>query len=163
MSSPAFYKTARRRARYWISRCWRDRPALMAFMFHAVVQDRDESNRGLIDPSLCIALQEFRDFVQFYQGVGYQFVAPDDVISGLPSDGKDVLITFDDGYFNNTRVLPVLQELRVPAVFSIATAYVESGKSYWWDVVHRERIKQTTPRGQIAGELEYLKSLPSAL
>ena len=92
--------------------------------------------RQLIEPTLSITLQEFRDFIHFYQARGYQFVAPDDVVSGLPLYGKYVLITFDDGYFNNRRVLPVLQELQVPAVFSIATAYVESGKSFWWDVLY---------------------------
>jgi peptidoglycan/xylan/chitin deacetylase (PgdA/CDA1 family) len=109
---------------------------------------------------LCITLQEFREFVQFYQTHGYQFVAPNDVVSGLPTDGKYVLITFDDGYFNNRRALPVLQELQVPAVFSIATAYVESGKSFWWDVLYRERVRQAALPSKIADETRYVQALP---
>jgi peptidoglycan/xylan/chitin deacetylase (PgdA/CDA1 family) len=159
MSDPVLYTMAKQRARYWMSRCWRDRHALMAFMFHAVVEDRDELERDLIDPTLCITVQEFRDFIQFYQAHGYQFVAPSDVVSGLPTNGKYVLITFDDGYFNNKQALPILQELQVPAVFCIATAYVESGKSYWWDVLYRGRIRQATPPRKIAEELKYVKSL----
>ena len=109
---------------------------------------------------MCITLQEFRDFIQFYQAHGYQFVAPNDVVSGLPTDGKYVLITFDDGYFNNKLVLPVLQELQVPAVFSITTAYVESGKSFWWDVLYRERVRQATPPEKSPRRRSYVKSLP---
>jgi peptidoglycan/xylan/chitin deacetylase (PgdA/CDA1 family) len=133
----------------------------MAFMFHAVVEDREELKRKLIDPALCITLPEFREFIEYYQASGYQFVAPGEVVSGLPADGKYVLITFDDGYFNNRLVLPVLQQFQVPAVFFISTAYTESGNSYWWDVLYRQRVKQTTPPRKIAEELEHVKSLPS--
>jgi peptidoglycan/xylan/chitin deacetylase (PgdA/CDA1 family) len=162
MSDAVLYRRAKQETRYWMSRFWRDHPALMAFMFHALVEDQDELNRDLIDPSLCITVREFRDFVQFYQTRGYRFVAPDDVFAGLPAHGKYVLITFDDGYFNNSLALPVLQELQVPAVFSIATSYVNSGKSFWWDVLYRERVRQATPPSKIAEETSYVKSLPWA-
>ena len=45
MSDPVLYTMAKQGVRYWMSRCWRDRPALMAFMFHAVVEDQDELKR----------------------------------------------------------------------------------------------------------------------
>lgn len=160
MSDPMFYTRAKQRARCWVARCKRDRPALMAFMFHALVENRDDLECGLIDPTLCITLQDFRNFIQFYRTHGYQFVAPNDVVSGLPADGKYAIITFDDGYFNNKLALPVLHELQVPAVFSIATAYVESGKSFWWDVLYRRRIQQAESPRKIAAESEYVKSLP---
>jgi peptidoglycan/xylan/chitin deacetylase (PgdA/CDA1 family) len=50
--------------------------------------------------------------------------------------------------------------LQVPAVFFISTAYIESGKSFWWDVLYRQRVKQATPPRKIAEELEHVKSLP---
>ena len=51
---------------------------------------------------------------------------------------KYVLITFDDGYYNNTRALPILEERGVPAVFFISVNHVIQQKPYWWDVLHRE-------------------------
>jgi peptidoglycan/xylan/chitin deacetylase (PgdA/CDA1 family) len=50
--------------------------------------------------------------------------------------------------------------LQVPAVFSISTAYVESGKSFWWDVLYRRRIQQGESARKIAAEAEHVKSLP---
>ncbi len=159
MPDPVLYSMAKQQARYWLSRCWRDRPGLLVFMFHAVVEDRDRLNCRLIDPALCITLSEFREFIKYYLEAGYQFVAPNDVVSGLPNEGGYVLITFDDGYFNNRLVVPILNELQVPAVFSIATGYVENGKSFWWDVLFRQRTKRGAPRREIANEAEHLKSL----
>ena len=59
-------------------------------------------------------------------------------MEGLQPQGKYVLIPFDDGYYNNVRALPVLEEFDVPAVFFISTDHVRRGKAYWWDVIFRE-------------------------
>ena len=48
------------------------------------------------------------------------------------------MLTFDDGYFNNTLALPVLAEFDVPAVFFISTDHVLKNKCFWWDVLYRE-------------------------
>jgi peptidoglycan/xylan/chitin deacetylase (PgdA/CDA1 family) len=160
MADPVFYQKAKDQVRYWMARIWRDRPALMVFLFHALVEDAEELNRHFMDPRLCNTLEELRDFIQYYQAEGYQFVGPDDVVAGLPSDGNCVLVTFDDGYYNNRLSVPVLQELQVPAVFCISTGYVRSGKSYWWDVLYRGRIRQAVADPQIVQEMEYVKSLP---
>jgi peptidoglycan/xylan/chitin deacetylase (PgdA/CDA1 family) len=52
------------------------------------------------------------------------------------------LLTFDDGYYNNVRALPVLEEFDVPAVFFISTGHVKEQKSFWWDVVYRQYWKR---------------------
>ncbi len=65
-----------------------------------------------------------------------------------------VLITFDDGYRDNYDVaLPILQKHGVPAVFFIATDYVEERRLFWWDRINyvlkhseREVLELTYPR-----------------
>jgi peptidoglycan/xylan/chitin deacetylase (PgdA/CDA1 family) len=53
-----------------------------------------------------------------------------------------VMITFDDGYADNHRVvLPILRRAALPATFFIATKYPESGQLFWWD-----RISLTVSR-----------------
>jgi glycosyltransferase involved in cell wall biosynthesis/peptidoglycan/xylan/chitin deacetylase (PgdA/CDA1 family) len=160
MADTILYTRAKEQVRYWLSRIWRDRPALLIFFFHAVVEDPDELNRRLVDPRLCTTLQELRGFIQYYQAQNYRFVAPTDVLAGLPPDGNYVLVTFDDGYYNNQLALPVLRELQVPAAFCISTGYVRSGKAYWWDVLYRTRARRGTPYQQIVTEMEDVKSLP---
>jgi len=54
----------------------------------------------------------------------------------LPPDA--VVITFDDGYDDNYRIVyPILKELGVPATFFISTGHIDSGRPYAYDwLVH---------------------------
>ena len=63
-----------------------------------------------------------------------------------------LLLTFDDGYYNNIRALPVLEEFNVPAVFFVSTEHVKQNKCFWWDVLHRERAAQGASFVQIYRE-----------
>ena len=48
-----------------------------------------------------------------------------------------VLVTFDDGYRNfYDHAMPVLDELRIPAVNFLSTAFMEDRRLFWWDAVH---------------------------
>jgi len=63
----------------------------------------------------------------------------DDLCAGL--DGETlppnaVMITFDDGYRSNVEVaLPILRDLGIPAVFFIATRFVDQRRLYWWEAI----------------------------
>ena len=49
-----------------------------------------------------------------------------------------VAITFDDGYFDNYEyALPILEELRIPAVVFVATGHIGTSKEFWWDELER--------------------------
>jgi peptidoglycan/xylan/chitin deacetylase (PgdA/CDA1 family) len=55
-------------------------------------------------------------------------------LAELPVGGPRFLLTFDDGYPNNLRLgLPVLEDLRVPAVFFLSTHHLLSGEVFWFD------------------------------
>ena len=44
------------------------------------------------------------------------------------------MVTFDDGYFDNaTLALPILKELKIPAIFFISTESIEKRVLGWWD------------------------------
>jgi peptidoglycan/xylan/chitin deacetylase (PgdA/CDA1 family) len=49
-----------------------------------------------------------------------------------------LVVTFDDGYDDNYRIaFPILDELRVPAVFFVSTGYIDDGMPYAYDwLVH---------------------------
>ncbi len=115
-----------------------ERGALLSFLFHGLFQDEGELSAGVVDPQQGVTVEMFRSFIGHFKNQSYKFISPADIMEGLQPQGRYVLITFDDGYYNNVRALPVLEEFDVPAVFFISTDHVWQGKAYWWDVIFRE-------------------------
>ncbi|RZK29941.1 MAG: hypothetical protein EOO63_07940, partial [Hymenobacter sp.] len=92
-----------------------ERPALLIFMFHVLFEDKRDMERQLVDPQQHITTQIFAEFIAYYQGRGYVFVTPDNVLRGLDPAGKFVLITFDDGYADNyVHAKPILEKYNCP-------------------------------------------------
>src|SRR4051794_40552303 len=130
-------------ARAYLS-VFRERRALLSFLFHSLFRDEREIAENLVDPLQRTTVAQFRRFVEYYLEHGYQFIGPADLMAGLDPDRRYALITFDDGYFNNTLALDILEGYKVPAVFFISTDHVRQNKCFWWDVLYRERIAQGT-------------------
>lgn len=123
--------------------------ALLIFVFHSLFESAGEIARGLIDPQQAVTTEMFRSFVANLHDHGYRFVSPDDIVAGLGPGRQYAMMTFDDGYANNLRALPVLKEFQAPAVFCIATNHVRTGKPFWWDVLYRESHKRGWPDGKL--------------
>lgn len=140
---------------------FRERNALMAFLFHSLFRNEAEIAQNLVDPLQRTTVAQFRQFIEYYLENGYRFVSPADVLAGLSPQGRYALVTFDDGYFNNVLALPVLEEYRVPAVFFISTNHVREGKCFWWDALFRERTGQGASHRRIKAEALEFKSLTS--
>jgi peptidoglycan/xylan/chitin deacetylase (PgdA/CDA1 family) len=123
-----------------------ERGALLCFLFHSLFEREEELWGGALDPQQGITVDMFRAFVSHFHEQGYGFVSPGQILEGLQPGGKYVLLTFDDGYFNNLRALPAMEEFDAPAVFFISSDHVREGKTFWWDVVFREgRKHRKTP------------------
>lgn len=136
-----------------------ERNAVMSFLFHSLFRDEREIALNLVDPLDRTTTTQFRQLIEYYLDHDYRFVSPPDLLTGLDPAGRYALITFDDGYFNNTLALPILEEYRVPAVFFISTDHVLQNKCYWWDVLHRERLAQGASRRRIYAECVAMKRL----
>ncbi len=126
-----------------------ERDALLCFLFHSLFESEAELRGEVMDPQQGITVAMFRAFVSHFHEQGYGFVSPRQILEGLQPGGKYILLTFDDGYFNNIRALPVIEEFNAPAVFFISTDHVRGGKAFWWDVVYREGRR----RGQTGEEI----------
>jgi peptidoglycan/xylan/chitin deacetylase (PgdA/CDA1 family) len=145
----------------------KERGVLLSFLFHGAFEDADELAAGALDPQQGITLPMLRGFIEYFLEQSYRFASPQEIVLGLPRDGRYVLLTFDDGYYNNTRVMPLLKEYNVPAVFFISAEHVKNGKAFWWDVVFRELKQRGGTHEQIvracadykALKTEYLESL----
>lgn len=140
----------------------REHPALIGFMFHCLFLNKSEAENGHVYPFQRITVDDFRIFVNYFSEQGYQFVNPDDLLDGLDgldAGGRYILITFDDGYANNLRALPIANEFGVPITIFIATNNVLKQHSYWWDVHYRERKSQDMPDDEIRVERDILKEM----
>jgi peptidoglycan/xylan/chitin deacetylase (PgdA/CDA1 family) len=131
-------------------------PALRAFMFHHLFENRKEIERGQVDPHQPIDMQDFEVFLEFFLEQGYGFVTTRQVADGLRPDGRYALVTFDDGYASALRAAATLRRYRVPATFFISSSHVASGKAFWWDVLYRERTRQALSPAAIRREKETL-------
>jgi peptidoglycan/xylan/chitin deacetylase (PgdA/CDA1 family) len=138
---------------------FRERCALVPFLFHSLFRDDREAALNHVDPLERTTVAALRQLIEYYLRNGYRFVSPGDLLAGLPERGKYALLTFDDGYYNNVLALPILEEFRVPAVFFISTGHVRRQKCFWWDVLYRERIARGASPRQIYREALALKSL----
>lgn len=136
-----------------------ERGAVLPFLFHSLFADVSQIALDVIDPLEKTTVAQFRQLVAYYAAHGYRFVAPEEVLAGLPSCGRYAMLTFDDGYFNNTLALPVLEEFNAPALFFVSTDHVRLGKCFWWDVLHRERMARGASSREIARERRGLKQL----
>ena len=137
---------------------------LVTLLFHKLYSGLDEIDPRSGDPMEGTTLAMFEQLIGFLVKRRYEFVTPRQILGdGLTSLGRYALITFDDGYANNARALPVLEEFSIPALFNIATGNVNRGRSFWWDVLHREAAARGETDGNIAArKLRLLSSRTTA-
>lgn len=139
-------------------RFFREKNSLITFLFHSLSLNGKESSLDVEGSKRGITIQRFRQFVEYFLDYDYIFISPDDILNGLNDDKKYVLITFDEGYFNNQYALPVLKEFEIPAVFFISANHVKYNKCFWWDAIYRERKKLGISAQVISNEINKLKS-----
>lgn len=132
---------------------------LLSFLFHGLFDDPVDRASETDEPQQGITVGMFECFVEYFHRHFYTFVSPNEVAHGLDSNGKYVLVTFDDGYFSNAKALPVLERHGIPAVLFVSTDHVKQGKAFWWDVVERESVKRRMPQKHVNQVHESLKRL----
>lgn len=139
----------------------RERPALLAFMVHGVFADERDAAASAVDPAHPVTVGDLERFAAYFLELGYQFVTPAQIAAGLDPARHSVWLTFDDGYANNLRALPVLRACDIPATFFVSTNHVADGKAFWWDAVYRGRRRHGVPEAAIRREQAALKARPA--
>jgi peptidoglycan/xylan/chitin deacetylase (PgdA/CDA1 family) len=153
----SFRKRLKQQLRSGLSVLHRDQPAILGFLFHGLFDDDREIASHQLDAQQGITLEHMRCFIEEFLDAGYHFISPEQGDQGLTSEGRYACITFDDGYANNLRMLPLLKEYDIPATFYITTGNVEQQECFWWDVVYRERFRRGAQKSEISREQKMLK------
>lgn len=130
---------------------------VLIFYFHGIYESISQKELNHIDPQNNITVGKFIEFIEYFLHHNYIFIKPEDLLHELNKDQPYAMITFDDGYFNNTLAIDVLNKYRIPAVIFITTNNVYENKSFWWDIIYKYRIKEHKNFEVIRKEQSYLK------
>ena len=137
-----------------------DRPGLRGLLFHSVFLHLGEIGTNQIHPQQGLTVEHYRFIFAYFLQHGYRFLRYSDLNNKLTPNGKYIYVTFDDGYYNNINVLPVIEELGIPIHIFVTTRNILDNKKYWWDVVYSFRKKEGLDRKDIEREIADLKELP---
>lgn len=130
---------------------------LLIFYFHGIYRNEAEKNLNHVDPQNNLTVSQFTDFIEYFLENNYQFIKPEDLSKGLPGNKPYIMLTFDDGYFNNTLAIEIISKYKIPATFFITTKNILENKSYWWDIIYKYRVKEGKNLDEIRKEQNYLK------
>jgi len=98
--------------------------ALPIIMYHSLLKDPARAGKYILSPDV------LREDLQYLKEKGYQTITMTQVIDYVYGEGvlpeKPVLLTFDDGFYNNfTYLLPILEEFDARAVLSAVGEYAD--------------------------------------
>lgn len=99
-----------------------DGTALPVIMYHSILKDDKRIGKYVVSPD------EFEKDLELLKDNGFKTVTISDltayVYDGKPLPEKPVMITFDDGYYNNMiYALPLLEKYNMKAVISVIGRY----------------------------------------
>ena len=86
-----------------------EKPALIVFNFHKIFKNNSDIYISKVDPQQKTTISELKLFIEYFLSAGYKFIHPDHIPEKLDQSSKHILITFDDGYYNNVYTLPIIQ------------------------------------------------------
>lgn len=99
--------------------------SLPIIMYHSILKDTSRSNKYTITPST------LESDLEYIYNHGYITITMNDLISyvyeGTPLPENPIMITFDDGYYNNLGyAVPLLKKYNMKAVVSIVGKYTDT-------------------------------------
>lgn len=117
---------------------------VVILMYHSLLKDPARHGKYVVSPDL------FESDLKYLKELGYSFVGIQELIdfvySGAPLPKKSVVITFDDGYYNNyLYAYPLLEKYDAKMVISVIGKYTdlydgEKPNAYYshvtWDMIN---------------------------
>lgn len=126
---------------------------LCIVMYHGLTKNEAQQNQYMIDPSM------LEQDLQYLTQNGYHTIVVEDLLNyydqGLPLPEKPVMLTFDDGYYNNyLYAYPLLQQYHCRAVLSPIAAEAdkaekEQSKNEFYSQCGWQELKEMAESGVV--------------
>lgn len=109
------------------------RSGVLTLTYHRI----GDGSRSPYDREVWSATADDFDEQVAYCKANFDVIAPADLPDALARrKGRHLLITFDDGYEDNSSAaFPILRRHGVPATFFISTGYIDDPRLTWWDEI----------------------------
>ena len=129
---------------------------LMIFERSALKQfDKQVLSIYFHNPSLVL----FKGIIEFLLSKEFRFISENEyyqIISGEKNiEGRTAFVSFDDGWKDNLKLIPVLEKHQIPASFFIPVRPVIAG-NFWWEYAPKVVEEKTEFKS-----VEELKKLPN--
>ena len=134
--------------------------SLTVFLFHRFFLDEELAPPMGVFPHERVSVSRFEDLIRGLKAQGFSFVLPRDVAAGRHIGKRAVMITVDDGYADNVRVLPVLERHDAKAAVFICPANIVGNKRFWPDALHIGAMREGWRLARTRRQRRALTKLP---
>lgn len=101
---------------------------LIVLLYHKITATGVEVSDGL-----SVSAQNYLEQISYLKSKYKIFASIDE---WRESNESGILITFDDGYYNNLAIaLPVHKKLNIPLTLFNTTYWLDKDKLFWWEIV----------------------------
>jgi peptidoglycan/xylan/chitin deacetylase (PgdA/CDA1 family) len=129
---------------------------LVTLFMHSLFENEKEMAMETMNPQERMTVDKLEEIIGYFFAHGYKAVTLEQIAQGLDARQKSLFITFDDGYWNNLRALPILDKYNMTASVFVSSNHVIEGRPFWWDVLYRIRRGQGRSADEIALECSRL-------
>ena len=116
---------------------------IIFLLFHSVFLNKKEMQYNHINSQYGFTIDEYRYIFEEFLNAGYTFVSHKEFLNRnlLNIKKKYIYLHFDDGYFNNSFILPILKEYNIHSHFFIVPDNIINNEKFWWDTIYYETKK----------------------
>lgn len=99
--------------------------------YHRVISDEEYSKNNRPDDDLIVSKSVFEKQIKYLKQ-NFNVISINDINKNFNLK-KKIVITFDDGYFDNfENAFPILQKYNCPAIIYIVTSFLDNKNYPWW-------------------------------
>ena len=99
--------------------------------YHRVITDEEYLRKNRPDDDLIVSKSIFEKQI-IYLKENFNVISINDINKNLKFK-KKIVITFDDGYFDNfENAFPILHKYNCPAIIYIVTSFLDNKNFPWW-------------------------------